>query len=148
MNVKQFFHYVSYLQYPLAIIGLLMAFKPYVVGFERYRENPGSLINDLNMVLILMGLAISFSTLQDTRKTQNKISLKIWQSPTKGKIFLAILSLLALGLIITGVTAYFAGGDSNFKDLAIGIIVMGIGLIGLLKTAIEMFEHHRLDKTE
>jgi hypothetical protein len=146
MSIKQLFHYVSYLQYPLAILGLLIVLKPYFVGFENYRDDPGTLLQDLNTVLIFMGLAISFSTLQDTRKTQNKLSLKIWQSPIKGKIFLSVLASLALGLIITGMVGYLKTGESNLKELSIGIIILGIGLIGMLKTAIEMFENHRLDK--
>ena len=32
-------------------------------------------------------------------------------------------------------------------SMAPGLTVLGIGLIGLLKAAVEMFEHHQIDKT-
>jgi preprotein translocase subunit Sss1 len=146
IDVKQVFHMVSYLQYPLAILGLVFVIKPYITGFEVYRDNLSLLFKDLNSVLILMGLAISFSTLQDTTKTQNKISLRVWQDPLKGKIFLAVLSVFILGLIIIGMIGYFGTANTYLKELSIGIIILGIGLIGMLKTGIEMFENHRKDK--
>lgn len=32
------------------------------------------------------------------------------------------------------------------ENAAVGVIVLGIGMIGVLKGAIEMFENHRKDK--
>jgi hypothetical protein len=70
-ETKLIFHYISYLQYPLMMIAMLFALKPYIFGFE-------TLFSDFNKMLVFMGLGISFSTLQDTTKTQNKLSLKIY----------------------------------------------------------------------
>jgi hypothetical protein len=63
-----------------------------------------------------------------------------------GKIFLSMLTILALALIVTGMVGDSKTDESNLKELSIGIIILGIGLIGMLKIAIEMFENHRLDK--
>ena len=93
-----------------------------------------------------MGLAISFSSLQDTTTTQNNISKKIWESPLKGKIMIFIMASMSMGFILIGMKFYFGTHDNGLKELSIGLIVLGIGLIGLLKTAIEMFEHHRMDR--
>ena len=36
--------------------------------------------------------------------------------------------------------------DEIPKNITFGILVLGIGVIGMLKSAIEMFENHRKDK--
>jgi len=128
------------------LIGLYFAIKPYLNGLENLRENPAVLFQDLNSVLIFMGLGVSFSSLQDTTKTQNEFSRKIWQDPKKGKVAIAIMSLMILFLLMAGLIAFFNAHDSILKDLSVGIIVFSLGLFGFLKAAIEMFENHRLDK--
>ena len=102
--------------------------------------------NQLNNMLIIMGLSISFSTLQDTSKVQNMLSKKVWQSPRKGKAFIIGLSMAILLTITIGLFFYFNTIDSALKEVSLGLIVFSIGLIGLLKSAIEMFENHRRDK--
>jgi uncharacterized membrane protein len=146
MNFKTFFHYISYLQYPLMLIGLYFALKPYLLGLDQFKENLDLVFKDFNSLLIFMGLSISFSSLQDTTKTQNKISKKVWEDPQKGKIMLALMSLTILFFLILGLTGYYFAENGILKDLAIGIIVLALGMFGLLKAAIEMFENHRKDK--
>ena len=51
--------------------------------------------------------------------------------------------MLALGGGLAGM--YLADG-SAWSQLAMGLVGLGLGMFGLLKTAIEMFEHHRLDR--
>ena len=138
---KLLFHYISYLQYPFLLIGLYYVCKPYWEGFD-------GAFQSLNTALIFMGLGISLSTLQDTRKTQNKVSKQIWEHPTKGKVALAFMSGTTLFFILFGLYHYFAVDQNVLKELSFGMIVLGIGLIGLLKAAIEMFENHRLDKKD
>lgn len=139
MKSKLLFHKISYIQYPLMLIALFFMFKPYFTGFEMIWEN-------YNNALIFMGLAISFSTLQDTQKTQNKISKKVWENPRKGKIFLVIMGLTALFFILSGMYGIFISENGIFKEVSFGMFVFGIGFIGMLKAAMEMFENHRLDK--
>lgn len=97
-------------------------------------------------MLIFGGLGISLSTLQDTTKTQNKLSLQVWQNPKKGKLMLTLIGIMALFLILIGLFGMYSSTSEIIQQLAIGTIVTGIGLIGLLKVAMEMFENHRLDK--
>ena len=139
MKVKLYFHYISYLQYPLILIALFYSFKPII--FDSIPD-----LKNVNSMLVFMGLAISFSTLQDTTKTQNKFSKRIWESPKKGKIALAYLGLLSLFLIIYGVYGFLSNNNEILTEISFGIIVLGIGMIGMLKSAIEMFENHRKDK--
>ncbi|MEO6948934.1 MAG: hypothetical protein ABI123_04840 [Ginsengibacter sp.] len=138
-NPRDLFQKISYAQYPMMLIGLFYAFKPYVVGLDTIWEN-------YNLAFIFMGLGISFSTLQDTTKTQNKISRKIWENPKKGKRVLVFLACMALFLILYGLYGIYISKSDALEQVSFGIIVFGIGLIGMLKAAMEMFENHRLDK--
>ena len=97
-------------------------------------------------MLIIMGLSISFSTLQDTYKVQNKFSKKVWQSPIKAQKLIIGLSLAISLTISTGVFFYFNAINSAIKKDSFGLIVFSIRLIGLLKSAIEIFEKNRRDK--
>ncbi|MDN3593458.1 hypothetical protein [Zunongwangia endophytica] len=146
MNFKTTFHYISYLQYPLMIIALYFAFSPYFLELEKLKVNPDLIFQNLNNVLIFMGLAVSFSSLQDTTKTQNKISRKIYESPRKGKTFIILLCLIIISILISGLIGYFNSVDGILKDLSVGLIILSLGMFGFLKAVIEMFENHRKDK--
>ncbi len=138
-NPRNFFNYISYLQYPLMVGGLVYSFMPFLYGFESVWEY-------YNNTLIFMGVGISFSTLQDTTKMQNELSRKVWENPKTGKLFLGIISATTLLMILVGFYGLYSAEDTVLKELSLGVLVLGIGLIGLLKSAIELFENHRLDK--
>ena len=53
---------------------------------------------------------------------------------------------MILFLHIFGLKGYFLSNEGVLKDLSVGIIVLGLGMFGFLKAAIEMFENHRSDK--
>lgn len=146
MNFKSIFHYISYLQYPLILIGFYFALSPYMMGMEKLRENPDLIFENLNNLLIFMGLAVSFSSLQDTTKTQNNFSKKIWENPKKGKITIITMSVMILLILIMGLIGYLNANNGILKNLAVGLIILGLGMFGFLKAAIEMFENHRKDK--
>ena len=143
MSAKLIFHYISYLQYPMMMVGFIILLESIVTGkflnLEYYLEA-------INNVLIFLGLGISFSSLQDTDKTQNNLSKKVWQDPKKGKTFLLIMGIFTAICIIAGLFFYFIFNESTLESISIGLFVLGIGLIGLLKAAMEMFEKHRLDR--
>lgn len=139
IDPRRLFHRISYLQYPLFAVAVFYAIKPYVVGFDTVWVN-------LNNVLIFGGLGISLSTLQDTSTTQNEFSRRVWQSPLKGKIALSVIAVMALLFILVGFFGIYISQNPILKELSLGTIVLGIGVVGLLKAAIEMFENHRRDK--
>ncbi len=60
MSFKTLFHYISYLQYPLMLIAMVLVFKPYFYGLEYLKENPDIIFQSLNSALIFMGLGVSF----------------------------------------------------------------------------------------
>jgi hypothetical protein len=139
--MKHWFHKVSYLQYPLMLVGLYYAYKPLVFGFD-------SAWADYNVMLVFMGLGISMSTLQDTQKTQNKISLRIWQNPKYTRWALIYLLILIGCVLLFGMYCLFITGNSHLKELSFGVIALGIGLIGLLKSAMEMAENFSRKKSD
>lgn len=136
-KVKQVFQAISYLQYPLMLVGLDWMVYPYFAGFDTFWTS-------LNNALVFMGLGISFSTLQDTTKTQNNFSRKIWEDPRKGMLALMVISGTTLVFLAVGMFGFFLSGGGILKEVSFGTLMLGLGYVGLLKTAIEMHEHHRV----
>lgn len=140
-NPKQIFHLVSYLQYPIILVSIWF-YIPFIL----------SLVNDntdwvkLNYSLIFFGIAISFATLQDTKKTSLSFEKKIWGNPKKGKRFIFYIAFLVFSLLTFGIFGYFIASNTIIREISIGIIVLGIGFISFLKTGIEVFENHREDR--
>jgi protein-S-isoprenylcysteine O-methyltransferase Ste14 len=129
------------------LIAIFFAVKPYFNGIEYMANHLDSTIKDFNTMLIFMGLGISFSTLQDTQKTQNEFSKRVWQSPKKSRRMLIMLSISIVFIFSFGIFAYFFTANEKIKELSFGVIVFGIGLMGLLKAAIEMAENHRIEES-
>lgn len=138
---KKLFHFVSYLQYPVLASSLIF-YIPFIISL--FNQTPDW--NALNFMLILVGLGLSFSTLQDTTTTQNKFSERIWKSPKKVKYMLIGMSVFASLLIVSGLVFMFLSKDDLTNSVAVGVMVLGIGYIGILKSGIEMYENHRIDK--
>jgi hypothetical protein len=136
-RVRQCFQVISYLQYPLLLVALGYTLAPYFVGFDTFWSS-------INQALVFAGLGISFSTLQDTSRTQNNFSRKIWQDARKGRRVLVLMSLTALVLLGFGLYGWLVAESGMAREVAFGTLMLGLGYIGLLKSAIEMHEHHRL----
>lgn len=146
MKIKLIFHYLSYLQYPLMIFVIYFAIKPYLNELDDNGDRLNMVLESINNMLIFMGLGISFATLQDTSKTSIKYEKKIWENPKKGKWFIFMITVLTLLTLAFGVFGYFIAENENIKEVSFGAIVLGIGFVGFLKTAIDIFENHRKDK--
>lgn len=139
MDVRKFFHAISYLQYPLLLLAVFYALRPYFIGFD-------TVWYSINQMLIFAGLGVSFSTFQDTKKTQNDFSRRIWEHPKKGKRALVLMSFLALVLLLVGIYGFYMSDSEILTEISFGVIVLGVGYLGVLKSAVEMFENHRRDK--
>jgi hypothetical protein len=152
---KSIFQTISYLQYPLFICGLVFVFLSLIIIFRAFGDSPTddqvmNLIGDMsyhwNIAFFLFGLAVSFSTLQDTTKTQNKLSENVWRDPRKGVIALALMSAIAILFISLSIVGMFMYPESILNKMSYGFLAFGIAYVGVLKAAIEMFEHHREDR--
>ncbi|MGB3183419.1 MAG: hypothetical protein WBB45_18670 [Cyclobacteriaceae bacterium] len=129
------FHVISYLQYPLMLAGLYYILLPYFNNFD-------GLFESYNRMLMFSGLAITFSTLQDTTKVQNKLSLRIYRNPKLARYFLASLLIITVLSISAGLAGFLGLHDSKLKELSIGLIVFGVGLLSMLKTVMELAAYH------
>ena len=74
------------------------------------------------------------------------MSRKVWQDPRKGRWMLALLAFYALGAMAVGLLGAYRAQTTVMNQLSLGLVAFGLGMVGLLKTAIEMREHHRLDR--
>lgn len=135
-NAKQIFHYISYLQYPIMAVAVYYSFLPLT-------NNLATIWADYNKSLMFMGIAISFSTLQDTQKTQNKLSKRVYENPKYATIFLWVIFGQVLIFTLFGIFGFFISENAAIKEVAFGSILFGMGLIGMLKSAVEMAENHR-----
>ncbi len=135
-NAKQIFHYISYLQYPIMLAALYFSFRPLLTNLI-------TIWIDYNKALMFMGIAISFSTLQDTQKTQNQLSKRVFENPKYANIFLVVICVQILASISFGIFGFSISENPAIKEVAFGSILFGMGLIGLLKSAVEMAENHR-----
>ena len=57
-----------------------------------------------------------------------------------------IIAILVVMLITIGLIGVFSSSENIHQEISFGLVVLGIGYLGVLKVAIEMFENHRLDK--
>lgn len=133
-NARLWFHRASYLQYPFFLMGVFYAYRPLLSSMDM-------LWVDLNKGLVFLGLGISLSTLQDTTKTQNNFSKRIFQNERYSKVFMVVLIAQILLYTLGGLWAFLMMDSGPLYDLSFGLISVGIGMIGLLKGAIEIASH-------
>lgn len=146
LEARQVFQGLSYLQYPLLLVSVVYMVQAVLAVFALRTSGWAPVLDLANLVLLYAGVAIGLSSLQDPTKTQNKASLRVWQDPAKGRLLLWMLAVYALIAIVIGLVGASLTKDSAISQLALGLVAFGLGMIGLLKTAIEMREHHRLDR--
>ena len=145
-SVRDFFQLLSYLQYLALLVALgYVARSGWVLGTGK-AGGIAPVYDDWNYALLYAGVGIGLSSLQDATKTQNEISRKVWQDPRKGRWMLGLLAFYALGAMAAGLFGAYRAESTVVNQLSLGLVAFGLGMVGLLKTAIEMREHHRLDR--
>lgn len=145
-SVRDFFQALSYLQYPALAVALVYAVLAGLALGKARQAGMGPAFDLLNYVLLYAGVGIGLSSLQDATKTQNELSRKVWQDPRKGRWMLVLLAVYALGAMAVGLVGAYRAETTVMNQLSLGLVAFGLGMVGLLKTAIEMREHHRLDR--
>lgn len=145
-SVRDFFQALSYLQYPALAVALVYAVLAGLALGKAAQAGMAPIFDLMNCVLLYAGVGIGLSSLQDPTKTQNEMSRKVWQDPRKGRWMLALLAFYALGAMAVGLLGAYRAQTTVMNQLSLGLVAFGLGMVGLLKTAIEMREHHRLDR--
>ncbi|MBL8256896.1 hypothetical protein J2X02_002265 [Pseudoxanthomonas japonensis] len=146
MSVRDVFQRVSYLQYPALLVAVAYAVKAAWSISLAGAGGWSQVFDDGNYVLLYAGVGIGLSSLQDPTRTQNDVSRRVWQDARKGRWMLALLAFYALGAMLGGLAGAYLADSTVVNQLSLGLVAFGLGMVGLLKTAIEMREHHRLDK--
>ena len=145
-SARDVFQWLSYLQYPAMLVALGYVFKSGLTLGGQSANGLPVIYDDWNYVLLYAGIGIGLSSLQDPRKTQNEMSRRVWQDPRKGRWALILFAVYALGAMLIGLIGAYRAEDTIVNQLSLGLVAFGLGMVGLLKTAIEMREHHRLDR--
>lgn len=146
LTARDIFQWLSYLQYPALVVALGYVFKSGLTFGAAKSAGMAMLYDDWNYALLYAGIGIGLSSLQDPTKTQNELSRRVWQDARKGRWMLILLAIYALGAMLIGLIGAYRAEDTIVNQLSLGLVAFGLGMVGLLKTAIEMREHHRLDK--
>lgn len=141
-NIKQTFHTLSYLQYPLLLIGLFLLIKPFFRGFDYLSSNPEYLFKTYNYALIFFGITLSFAALQNPSKTSFKYEKRIWENPKKAKIILIFTFATMIIFFIAGLLGFILK-ENVIREFSYGSIILAIGLLGYLKLQMEIFENHQ-----
>jgi len=139
VEVRQVVQWVSYLAYPALLVAFGYAARPLFNGMD-------GMLDAYNSALLYAGVGVGMSSLQDPARTQNRMSRKVWEDPRKGRWMLWLLSAQALLPIVLGLLGTALADSATLSQMSLGLVAFGLGMIGLLKTAIEMREHHRLDR--
>jgi hypothetical protein len=124
------------------LLGLFYCYKPVLTNLDGFLNNLDALLVEFNKALVFIGLGTSLSTLQDTTKVQNKFSQRIYDNPRKTKFFLWIMVIQTVIYLTLGLIGLF-GSIKFLQDLAFGLIALGVGFVGMLKSAIEMADYQR-----
>ncbi len=146
VEARQLFQWLSYLQYPLLVVTAFHVIQAALASASIRTAGWTPTLDAANLALLYGGVAIGLSSLQDPTRTQNELSRRIWQDPVKGRVMLWVLAMEAFVPITVGLVGASLATDAVLGQLALGLVAFGLGMIGLLKTAIEMREHHRSDR--
>lgn len=145
-SIRDVFQWVSYLQYPAMLTAIAYTAKSgWSVSLAK-SAGWSPVFDDWNYVLLYAGIGIGLSSLQDPSRTQNEVSRRVWQDPRKSRWMLVLLGAYALGAMVIGLMGAYMADSTVVNQLSLGLMAFGLGMVGLLKTAIEMREHHRLDQ--
>lgn len=138
-STKEVFQAISYLNYLFVGIALYFVLSPLWNGLDTFFES-------FNNALMFLGISVTFSTLQDTTKTQNDFSRKVWEDPKSGKRFLFFIGFMAFFFLLIGCIFEFIIQEQAISGLGSGLMILGISMVAMMKAAEETFENHRKDK--
>lgn len=125
----KYFHYLSYLQY-VFLVWALFYWIMIFIGSKSYQNIY------INYSLILFGISISFTSFYNL-KNKKGFSDKLFLKPKLFKVYIVYVLVLSFSLLFWGIYLYFFAASGKSSDISIGLIVLGIGVLNLLKMSIE-----------
>jgi MFS family permease len=115
------------------LIALYYAIQPYFSG-------TGTDLVSLNNAMVFVGLGISLATLQDPSRSQNKVFRYISEHPGHGKRMIALMAVITLFIMIFGLIGFFQEKNQTLNELYFGFFLLGVGLIGFIKGAVDVMD--------
>lgn len=128
-KVIKLFHYISYIKYPILIIGIYFFYKPFFTNYS-------NLFESYNSGLIFLGLGIGLDSLKDYGKL-TWIDKKVYHKPEIAKYYFLFLGFIIIIFIVVGAFGYFLTEETILNQLSIGLMVLGIGFLAVLKAGIQ-----------
>lgn len=128
-KVIKLFHYISYIKYPVLIIGIFFFYEPFFTNYS-------NLFESYNSGLIFLGLGMGLDSLKDYGKL-TWIDKKVYHKPKIAKYYFLFFGLMVLNFIVVGAFGYFWTQETILNQLSIGLIVLGIGTLAVLKAGIQ-----------
>jgi hypothetical protein len=135
-NFRDVFHKLSFVQYPLLGIAMYYTIMSVFTEVEAIWSN-------FNLGLLFLGLGISFGSLQDVTRPHYSLAKRVFESPSKAKAFVLLLAAEIILFIAMGLFALLGSKSPELREVAFGLIIFGLGMLGMLKTALESAEHHQ-----
>lgn len=136
MTSKKIFHFISYLSvlfYCWAIYFLIQFAEIVKLGNNGWEQ--------MNNILVLAGIGLAFSSLKDPNRNYNFISKRIRKNEVLSILIIILVTLSITGLILFGLLTMFFSKTYRSEAIAVGTIVLGIGLIGYLKYIVERLKN-------
>ena len=120
--------YIAYLNIPLMIGALYIIYLPLLTGYS------SETIDNTPKALILVGFALSFTSLRDVKKI-DKLGRFVIERPIVFRTVLYSAIFLSLIMLLYGVYLVITTADDN--QLGIGLMSFGIGFIALAKSLVD-----------
>ena len=136
MKHKKIFNLISYLRFPFYLWGFYFFIQFILIA--RSGNNPWEQVNNL---FVLTGIGLAFASLKDSTKNPTNLSKWIWKNNTLSILVIMLISLLIGGLVLLGLSILFFSKTYRSESVAVGMIVLGLGLIGYLKYVAERIEY-------
>lgn len=99
-------------------------------------------MEDINNGLLFLGIALSFTSLIDINR-RTRVGDYIYGNPRRSAIWLSYLCILILGLFGLGIYGQFFSEKEGIKAVATGFMVLGIGVLSLLRMTLEIIKTYR-----
>ena len=125
----RFFHWLSFLQFPMLIIAAYNFLSPF------WQEDTAPLDSVTN-ALLWIGLAMSFSALADVPENSNW-RRKLRDNSRMMKLWLFLMGFMIL-LIFVVAAVGLVYGHQETRNLWISLLVVGIGMLGLMRMSLDI----------
>ncbi|MEM7110554.1 MAG: hypothetical protein AAF519_20160 [Bacteroidota bacterium] len=122
------FKYIAYLNIPLMLGALYFVYAPIFDGAL------SGTVENMPKALLLMGFALSFTSLRDVKKI-DKMGRYVIERPALLKAMVYQVIILSVVVLLYG--AYLLIFTTNDSQLGVGLMSFGVGFVALAKSLVD-----------